>query len=69
MSNVYLSLSCLLLLKGLTTTVRPEDQRSRDAEEEEDNFQDVAAVWEGAAKLEEVVAFLLVALALLILIT
>ena len=59
-------ISCLLLLKGLTTTVRPEDQRSLDVEEEP-HSQVVAAVWEGAE--EEVVACLLVALALLILIT
>ena len=57
----------MLLLKGLTTTVRPEDQRSLDVEEEEANFLAVAAVWEGAK--EEVVACLQVALALLILIT
>ena len=57
-------ISCLLLLKGLTTTVHPEDQWSLDVEEEEGNFQ---AVWEGAE--EEVVACLQVALALLILIT
>ena len=56
----------MLLLKGLTTTVRPEDQRSLDVEEEEANFLAVAAVWEGAK--EEVVACLLVALAIPILI-